>query len=132
MIFGALIGDVALSVLVHEGGHALAAWRCGWRIRGVAFHWLGGMGFRIEVGETPADVWKVALGGLTATGMIALAFFALSPLGVIFYCGFVLNAVLMFVNLWPGGAADGGHLVRGLRMAHNAPARPEAWFVNGR
>jgi len=56
MIFVVLIGLVACSVLVHEGGHALAAWRCGWRIRGVAFHPLGGIGFRIEIGENPAQV----------------------------------------------------------------------------
>jgi Zn-dependent protease len=121
LIFVALIGLVAFSVLVHEGGHALAARRCGWRIRGVAFHPLGGVGFRIEVGENPAEVWKVALAGLAASGMAALGFFALSPLGPIFYCGFVLNAVLMFVNLWPCGAADGGHVLRGLRIARNSP-----------
>ena len=47
---------------LHEAGHALAAWMCGWRVRRVVIGY-GGALWRFRVGGVPVQVGRLPLGG---------------------------------------------------------------------
>jgi stage IV sporulation protein FB len=109
---------VGLSALLHEFGHAWAARAVGWKVVGLRWRWYG-VAFVADTNGRPEKVWKVALGGLTTTALLALVFFAGTalpqPAPVLFGLGFVVNASLLFSNLLPVPALDGGQLLAGLR-----------------
>lgn len=110
-----LLCIVVVTTLVHEGGHALAARAVGWRIDGVVVRWYG-IGLKVEGdGAAPVSaVAKIAAGGIIATALLAGACFVLSSVSVYFWVAFVLNAVLLVVNLIPVPASDGRHLLRAI------------------
>lgn len=119
LTLAALVALIGFSTLVHEAGHALAAVACGWKVQGMILHPLG-VAVKIEVGERRSDVWKVALGGLVATAWLSFAFLALAPLGIWFATGFAVNAGLLLTNMVPIRMLDGGHVLKGLRLARVA------------
>jgi len=109
---------VGASALLHELGHAWAARVVGWRVVGFRWHWYGVACVADTCGR-PERLWKVALGGLWATALLALAFgtgaMLPEPASALFGFGFALNAVLLFTNLVPVRALDGGQIVAGLK-----------------
>lgn len=137
MTIALLLLILALSISAHEGGHALVAWLSGNEIMGIAFHPLGGVGVRIRVID-PGDVWKVAIGGLTASALLAMSSYALLPLlGLWAMVGFVLNACLLFINMIPIGPTDGRFIwKRFVRRCHDSvipsPPLSEGIPIRGR
>lgn len=106
------------SALLHEFGHAWTARAVGWRVVGLRWRWYG-VACVADPNGRPELVWKVALGGLTTTALLALLFLGGTalpePAPVLFGLGFTLNAVLLLTNLIPVRALDGGQVLRGIR-----------------
>lgn len=106
----AFLAIVAFSVAVHEYGHIYVARALGWRFHGWRFYWYG-VGVALEPPEgRPADIWKVALGGLGATAILVLVGWRIgeaNPLAVTLYW---TNVAILFVNLIPVPGSDGWHL----------------------
>jgi Zn-dependent protease len=106
------------SAMVHEFGHAWVARAVGWKVIGLRWHWYG-IAFIADPDGKPEKLWKVALGGLMATALLALLFLAGTalpePAPLLFEFGFGLNAALLLTNLVPLRPLDGGHVVAGLR-----------------
>jgi Zn-dependent protease len=106
------------SALLHEFGHAWAARAVGWRVVGLRWRWYG-VAFVADTNGRPGELWKVAIGGLFATAVLALGFqvgTALpEPTALLFRLGFTVNAALLLTNLLPLGALDGGQALGSLR-----------------
>jgi membrane-associated protease RseP (regulator of RpoE activity) len=109
---------VGVSALLHEFGHAWAARAAGWRVVGFRWRWYG-VAFVADTNGKGDALWKVALGGLMATAILTLVFLAGTglpePAPVLFGLGFWVNATVLFTNLVPVRALDGGQLIVGLR-----------------
>lgn len=109
---------VGCSALLHEFGHAWTARAVGWKVVGFRWHWYG-IAFVADTDGKPEKLWKVALGGLAATAVLALLFLAGTalpePAPLLFGFGFGLNAAVLLTNLVPLRPLDGGQLVAGLR-----------------
>src|SRR5262249_30311294 len=109
---------VGSSALLHEFGHAWTAHTVGWKVVGLRYRWYG-VAFIADPSGKPEKLWKVALGGLATTALIALTFLAgttLTGTVAILACfGFSVNAVVLLTNLVPIRALDGGQIVAGLR-----------------
>ena len=109
---------VGSSALLHEFGHAWAARAVGWKVVGLRWRWYG----VVCVADTNnrADrMWKVALGGLATTALVALVFLVGTalpdPAPFVFGLGFVVNAALLLTNLVPVRPLDGWHVLAGIR-----------------
>jgi Zn-dependent protease len=113
---------VGVSALLHEFGHAWTARAVGWKVIGLRWRWYG-VAFVADTDGKPDELWKVALGGLTATALLALAFLAGTslpePAPFLFEFGFGLNAMVLLTNLVPIPRLDGGQVVAGLRRARS-------------
>jgi Zn-dependent protease len=111
---------IVCSALLHEFGHAWTARAVGWKVVGLRWHWYG-IAFVADTDGKPEKLWKVALGGLMATAVLALAFLAGTalpePAPLLFGFGFGLNAALLLTNLVPLRQLDGGQVIAGLRRA---------------
>lgn len=111
---------VACSALLHEFGHAWTARAVGWKVVGLRWHWYG-LAFVADPDGKHDQLWKVALGGLATTAVLALAFLAGTalpePAPLLFGFGFALNAALLLTNLVPLRQLDGGQMLAGLRRA---------------
>jgi len=111
---------VVCSAMLHEFGHAWTARAVGWKVVGFRWRWYG-VAFVADTDGKPEKLWKVALGGLAATAILALLFLfgtALpEPAPVLFGFGFGLNAAVLLTNLVPLRPLDGGQLVAGLRRS---------------
>jgi Zn-dependent protease len=74
----------------------------------------------------PEQLWKVALGGLSATALLALGFLAGTALpgpdATLFGLGFTVNAALLLTNLVPLRWLDGGQVLAGIKSIRS-PAR---------
>jgi len=109
---------VGISALLHEFGHAWAAQAVGWRVVELRWRWYG-IALVADPNGRPDRLWKVALGGLAVTALLALGFLlgtALpSPAPFLFGLGFWVNATMLFTNLVPARQLDGGQLLAGLR-----------------
>jgi len=114
---------VGTSALLHEFGHAWTARAVGWRVVEFRWRWYG-VAVVADQNGRPEALWKVALGGLAATALLTLGFLvgtALpSPAPWLFGLGFWVNATLLFSNLVPARALDGGQLLAGLRRARSS------------
>jgi len=99
-----------LSAALHELGHVAVAKAVHGKMHGLVWRWYG-VGCRLEVRKE--KLWLVALGGLTASGLLALLFLAFA--GPFARFGFTLNAVVVFSNLVPHPALDGGYILRHFR-----------------
>ncbi len=107
------------SALLHEFGHAWTARAVGWKVIGL--HWRSyGVALVADPNGKPEQLWKVALGGLAATALLALGFLAGTvlpqPDSVLFGLGFAVNAALLFTNLVPVRWLDGGQILAGIRQ----------------
>ena len=110
------------SALLHEFGHAWAARAVGWKVVGLRWRWYG-VAIVADSNGKPDQLWKVALGGLLATALLALGFLAGTalpePVSLFFGLGFTLNAALLLTNLVPIRLFDGGQVLAGLRRARS-------------
>jgi Zn-dependent protease len=108
------------SALLHEYGHAWTARAVGWEIVGFRWHWYG-VALAADANGKSDQLWKVALGGLAATALLALAFLAgtalPAPAPLIFGLGFAFNAIFLLASLVPARPFDGGQVLAGLRQA---------------
>ena len=113
---------VAGSALLHECGHAWTARAVGWEVVGLRWHWYG-VAVVADANGKSDQLWKVALGGLCATAVLALGFLigtALpEPASLIFEVGFVFNATFLVTQLAPIPPFDGGRVLAGLRRARS-------------
>ena len=109
---------VGVSALLHEFGHAWTARAVGWKFIGLRWHWYG-IACVADPNGKPHKLWKVALGGLATTALLALAFRAGTalpePAPFLFGFGFTVNAVFLLTNLVPVRVLDGGQVLAGLR-----------------
>jgi len=117
---------VGSSALLHEFGHAWTARAVGWKVIGLRWHWYG-VALVADPNGKPEQLWKVALGGLSATALLALGFLAGTVLpdtdSVLFGLGFAVNAALLFTNLVPLPSLDGGQLLVGMRRVRTHDPR---------
>lgn len=113
------------STLLHEFGHAWAARAVGWRVVGLRWRWYG-VAFVADTNGKPDKLWKVAIGGLFVTAVVALGFQLGTrlpePSPVLFQLGFSVNAALLLTNLVPLRALDGGQVLGSLRQARRHSA----------
>lgn len=118
LLFTWAVCVVGVSALLHEFGHAWTARAVGWKVIGLRWRWYG-IACVADPNGKPHQLWKVALGGLAATGLLALVFLAGTslpePAPFLFGLGFSLNAVLLLTNLVPVRVLDGGQMLAGLR-----------------
>ena len=107
------------SALVHEFGHAWTARAVGWKVVGLRWRWYG-VALIADPNGKPEQLWKVALGGLAVTALVALGFLAGTvlpgPDSMLFGLGFAVNAALLFTNLVPVRSLDGGQILAGIRQ----------------
>ena len=110
------------SALLHEFGHAWTARAVGWKVIGLRWRWYG-VALVADPRGKPDRLWLVALGGLSATALLSLVFFAGTalpgPASVLFGLGFTVNAVLLLTNLVPVRSFDGGQLLDGIRQVRS-------------
>jgi Zn-dependent protease len=113
---------VGSSALLHEFGHAWTARALGWNVIGLRWRWYG-VAFVADTNGKPEQLWKVALGGLATTALLALVFLAGTelpePASFLFGLGFTINASMLFTNLVPVRALDGGQVLAGLRQVRS-------------
>jgi Zn-dependent protease len=110
------------SALLHEFGHAWTARAVGWKVIGLRWHWYGVAFVADPIGK-PDQLWKVALGGLSVTALLALGFQAGTalpePASALFELGFAVNAALLLTNLVPLRWLDGGQVLAGIRQVRS-------------
>jgi Zn-dependent protease len=113
------------SALLHEFGHAWTARAVGWTVVGLRWRWYG-VAVVADTNGKPEQLWKVALGGLAATALLALGFLAGTALpgpdAMLFGLGFTVNAALLLTNLVPLRWLDGGQVLAGIKSIRS-PAR---------
>ena len=107
------------SALLHEFGHAWTARAVGWKVIGLHWRWYG-VALVADPNGKAEQLWKVALGGLAVTALLALGFLAgtvlPAPDSVLFGLGFAVNAALLLTNLVPVRWLDGGQILTGIRQ----------------
>jgi len=108
----------AASAFFHEWGHAWTARAVGWEVVELRWRWYG-VAVVTHTNGRSDQIWKVALGGLCATALLALGFLAAAalsePAHALFRLGFAFNALLLLTNLVPAPSFDGGQVLAGLR-----------------
>jgi Zn-dependent protease len=118
-----LLGCLVVSMLVHEGAHAMGAHRLGYRVEWVVLGGLGGLTAYFGRDDRPLDRAAVAMAGPAASAAVALVLAAvrssLTPgseiLGLV-DLAIVVNALGLIANLVPVGSSDGAMVLRGLRQ----------------
>lgn len=127
LIFTWAVCVLGVSALLHEFGHAWTARAVGWKVIGLRWRWYG-VACVADPNGKPHQLWKVALGGLTATALLALVFLAGTalpePAPFLFGLGFALNATVLLTNLVPIRPLDGGQVVAGLKNRQTSISRP--------
>lgn len=124
-----LAGCLLASMLLHEGAHAWAAHRLGYRVQWVVLGGLAGLTAYRARDDRPLDLAAVALAGPAAS---AVAVVALAALRVTVDPGsgwadavdlaLLVNALGLVLNLVPVGGTDGARAVRGLRQHRRTAA----------
>lgn len=109
-----------LSVLLHEGAHALVARLCGYRVHRIVADLMGGHTAYDAARATPGRSALVALAGPAANGVVCLVGWAVLPYVRGDVSGLLLGAVawtngfVALFNLLPGLPLDGGFLIDSL------------------
>lgn len=111
------------SMLVHEGAHAWAAHRLGYRVEWVVLGGLAGLTAYLGRDDRPLDRAAVALAGpaASAAAVVALATVRAtvdpgSGWADALDLALLVNALGLVLNLVPVGGTDGARAVRGLRQ----------------
>jgi hypothetical protein len=105
-----------LTVLVHEGGHALAAMVTGLPVRAVILVAYGGATIREPSASSRVDRWTAAGGPLANLGAAGLAWIGMSytpagsPLASVLLLSCIFQALNGAVNLLPIGRCDGSRI----------------------
>lgn len=124
-----LAGCLVASMLLHEGAHAWAAHRLGYRVAWVVLGGLAGVTAYLGRDDRPLDRAAVALAGPAASALAVVALAAMR-LGLPGGSGWadavgvalLVNALGLVLNLVPVGGTDGARAVHGLRQ-HRRRAR---------
>ncbi|HOV81150.1 MAG TPA: M50 family metallopeptidase [Methanothrix sp.] len=111
-----------ICVAAHELGHSLIAHRSGVAIKSITLYFFGGVAAMEELPRNPGLELKMAFAGPAASGLLGLAFAALSEasaalspasaLSNLFWTLGIMNLVLMAFNMLPAFPMDGGRLLR--------------------
>ena len=112
---------VGSSALLHEFGHAWTARAVGWKVVGLSWRWYG-VAFVADTNGKPDQLWKVALGGLATTALLALACLAGTALpepAPLPRARLTVSGALLLTNLVPVRALDGGQILAGLRQVRS-------------
>jgi Zn-dependent protease len=112
----ALMGMVAVSVLLHELGHSLMARHLGVPVRAIGLHFFGGAAEMVGLPRKPGDEVAIAAAGPAVSFALAgvghgLAAVTGAP-GLAWF-GWV-NLMLGAFNLLPAFPSDGGRILRAL------------------
>lgn len=138
----------ALSILVHELGHALVARGEGVGVDGVTLWMFGGLARLTSLPRTAGAEARIALAGPAATGLAAGLFWALASLtsasdrptlaATMFDWLSRTNLLLLVLNLLPALPLDGGRVLgaavwgaTGRRQTGDAVAARAGWLVGG-
>lgn len=123
----ALVACLVVSMLVHEGAHAWAARRLGYRVQWVVLGGLAGVTAYLGRDDRPLERAAVALAGPAASAVAAVVLVAVRtslPAGAaatdLVEAAIVVNVLGLVVNLVPVGGSDGARAVRGLRQHSRA------------
>lgn len=106
------------AILLHEGSHAIAARRFGFRVESITLHFLGGAtAIEGEARRPRQEFWIAVVGPLTslAVGVAALALWFVIPAGLLRLVVEALagaNLVIGVLNLVPGLPLDGGRVLK--------------------
>lgn len=120
LVAGGFAVLLLLSVLVHEGAHALVGRACGYRVNRIVADFWGGHTTYDSTDSTPGRSALVAIAGPLANGLLAgLAWLLLQvlPGGVPWLVAVAFtyaNGFVALFNLLPGLPLDGGFLVDSL------------------
>jgi hypothetical protein len=122
-----LVLGTTVSTLVHEGAHAWAAHRLGYRVEWIVLGGLVGTTAYEGRDDRPLDRAAVALAGPAASALLVLALLAVRavvPAGgaIAVEVGIALNALALVANLLPVGGTDGAVAARCLAQ-HRRLAR---------
>jgi Zn-dependent protease len=99
---------VIASVLLHEGGHALAAKRLGWRVVALRITRRGpALDIRTRDPQVLRTAWAVALAGPLASLVFAAELLFLGVANPMAYALGLFNLVFAVVNLVPMPGSDG-------------------------
>ena len=109
------------ALVLHEGGHALAARLMGVRVRGIVLHIFGGVTHLDRRSLSVRGEIPTSLGGPAVN--LGLGLLYLAPPGLLQDFG-LINLLFGVVNLVPAWPLDGGRLLRAL-LALRMP-RPKA------
>jgi len=122
------LASVAVSTLVHEGAHALAAHNLGYRVEWVVLGGLAGVTAYFGRDDRPLERAAVALAGPAASAALVLGLLAARGTMAGGGTGAALvemaigaNVVALVANLLPFGHTDGAHLLDGLAEHASAP-----------
>lgn len=108
-----LVYVIALSYLIHEWSHVIAAKMVGWERRGWYFKLPWAIGVQFDQQGRHRDMWIVALWGLAATSLLCVT--GLLVGGILGAWLAAVNGAILFVNCLPLKGTDGWHVMQGMR-----------------
>ena len=127
---------LAISVTLHELGHALTARAFGYRTNDITLSLLGGCASLISLPRKAWQEFLTALAGPLVSFSISLAVLLLDILGIriennwlrgVLSYAFYMNIMLGGFNLLPGFPMDGGRIFRSVMQAF--VSRPKATLI---
>ena len=125
---------LAVSVTLHELGHALTARAFGYRTNDITLSLLGGCASLISLPRKAWQEFLTAAAGPFVSFALGIALYVVSAflpqgnmLGDVLWCGGHLNIGLGCFNLLPGFPMDGGRIFRSVMQAF--VSRPKATLI---
>lgn len=113
----------AVLIVLHEAGHAAAAWSMGLRVHRVTFTGAGGWCYTDTPPRSGARLFLYSAGALAQLALLAVTVLLLALFGAPAYlplnCAVVIftvmNVLMLIVNLVPRGRNDGALMAQALR-----------------